>query len=254
MHVQDDMWQDIPLLHVYDNNMDEHTPVVIFLHGFLSAKEHNLHYAYQLIKSGVRVIMPDAHLHGNRTENLSKTKMNMYFWEIVVKSIQDVQKIYEELQLRGLLASNKIAVAGTSMGGIVTSGCLKKYDWIQAATICMGAPGYIELANYQIEQFKSLGVELPITNEQKNQIESILAEYDITNDPKRFNNRPVLFWHGHKDDTVPFKNTYHFYKLLRSYYEQTPERLTFIESPRDGHKVPREGVLAITTWLSQQLA
>lgn len=34
MHVQDDMWQGIPLLHVYDNDMDEHTPVIIFLHGF----------------------------------------------------------------------------------------------------------------------------------------------------------------------------------------------------------------------------
>ena len=164
MHVQDDMWQGIPLLHVYDNDMDEHTPVIIFLHGFLSAKEHNLHYAYQLIKKGVRVIMPDAHLHGSRTENLSEMKMNMHFWEIVVKTIKEVQKIYEELQLRGMLASNNIGVAGTSMGGIATSGCLKKYDWIQAAVICMGAPGYIELANYQIDQFKSLGVELPITN------------------------------------------------------------------------------------------
>jgi len=56
MYVQDDMWKGIPLLHVYDNSMNEQSPIVIFLHGFQSAKEHNLHYAYQLVQKGIRVL------------------------------------------------------------------------------------------------------------------------------------------------------------------------------------------------------
>ncbi|KGR73678.1 prolyl oligopeptidase family serine peptidase [Ureibacillus sinduriensis] len=253
MYVQDDMWNGIPLLHVYDNSMDEQTPVVIFLHGFQSAKEHNLHYAYQLVQKGVRVIMPDAHLHGVRSENLSEVKMNMHFWEIVLNSIHEVNTIFGELKDRGY-GDAKIGVAGSSMGGIVTAGCLNSYDWISAAGICMGAPGYVELANWQMAQFEAAGIKLPIDDMQKAEILNQLAEYDITKDPTRFNGRPLIFWHGHKDGTVPFKNTYHFYTQLRSHYEHSPEQLVFIEAKNSGHKVSRSGVLAVTSFLSQHLA
>ena len=253
MYVQDDMWKGIPLLHVYDNSMDEQTPVVIFLHGFQSAKEHNLHYAYQLVQNGVRVIMPDAYLHGVRDENVSELKMNMHFWEIVLKSIHEVNTLYEELKVRGY-GNSKIGIAGSSMGGIITAGCLNSYDWISAAAICMGAPGYIELANHQLDQFEKLGVKLPFDEKQKEAILNQLLEYDITKSPNRFNQRPVIFWHGHKDLTVPFKNTYDFYTQLRSQYEQSPEKLKFVESKSSGHKVPRSGVLAVTSFLSQHLA
>ena len=47
----------------------------IFLHGFTSAKEHNLHYAYNLAKKGIRVLLPDAHLHGVREENLDEVEL-----------------------------------------------------------------------------------------------------------------------------------------------------------------------------------
>ncbi|RHW39873.1 esterase [Lysinibacillus yapensis] len=254
MRVQDDMWNGIPLLHVYEESMDEQSPVVIFLHGFQSAKEHNLHYAYQFVKNGVRVIMPDAELHGARSENLSEMEMNMRFWSIVLNSIKEVSFIYEELKIRGYATTNKIGVAGTSMGGIVASGCLKQYEWIDAAAICMGAPGYVELANWQIDQFEAAGVKLPMMEEEKEAIQESLSNFDITVDIKRFNQRPVMFWHGHKDETVPFHPTYHFYTQLRSYYAEAPERLQFMESPNSGHQVPRSGVLAVTSFLSRHLA
>ena len=52
MFVENEVWGNIPLLHIHTDNMNEETPVVIFLHGFMSAKEHNLHYAYQLVHKG----------------------------------------------------------------------------------------------------------------------------------------------------------------------------------------------------------
>jgi len=197
--------------------------------------------------------MPDAHLHGVRSENLSEMKMSMHFWEIVLKSIHEVNAIYEELQDRGY-GDAKIGVAGSSMGAIVTAGCLNSYNWINAAAICMGAPGYVEFASWQLDQFEAMGVKLPFDETQKVQILQQLSKYDITNNPERFNQRPVIFWHGHKDGTVPFKNTYHFYTQLRTHYEQVPEHLVFVESKNSGHKVPRSGVLAVTSFLSQHLA
>ena len=254
MYVEDDMWCGIPLLHIYDHSMTKETPVVIFLHGFQSGKEHNLHYAYQLVKKGIRVIMPDALFHGQRAKSLSDMEMIQNFWKIVLTLIREVKSIYDEMSVKGYIGSNKIALAGTSMGAIVTSGCLKIYDWIDCAALCMGAPGYIDFANYQLDQMSSAGIKLPFDEKQIDELKNILATYDITLDPSRFKERPVLFWHGKKDQTVPFDKTYDFYEKLRLNYYEAPEKLKFIESPSDGHKVPRKGVLAVTDWLSHHLA
>lgn len=253
MIVKEEMWAEVPLLHVYDESINEKSPVVIFLHGFTSAKEHNLHYAYQLVKKGIRVVLPDAYLHGVRAKNMNEQEMSLHFWEIVIRSIKEVEAIYNVLKEKNLIQSNKIGISGTSMGGITASGCLKKYEWINAAAICMGAPGYNDFANYQIAQFEQNGQKLPITDDEKEQIHKTIAEYDITKTPESFRNRPVLFWHGKQDQVVPFNNTYDFYLNLRSYYERTPENLKFIVAPNEDHKVPRTGVLQVTDWLAQHL-
>lgn len=253
MIVQEETWREIPLLHVYDDSLNEHSPIVIFLHGFSSAKEHNLHYAYQLVKKGIRVILPDAYLHGSRAKNMSEEKMSFHFWNIVIQSIKEVQNIYEELKERKMIGFNKIGISGTSMGGITTFGCLKKYEWINTAAICMGAPSYNDYAQYQIAQFEQNNGKLPIAEEEIEHIHKLISEYDITKTPEAFLNRPVLFWHGQKDNVVPKENAYDFYTKLRSYYKHTPENLKFIVDPNEAHKVPRKGVLQVTDWLAQHL-
>ena len=51
--VTEELWGNIPLLHIVEEEFeDKQVPVVIFLHGFMSAKEHNLHYAYNMAKKG----------------------------------------------------------------------------------------------------------------------------------------------------------------------------------------------------------
>ena len=90
MYIQREKWGNIPVLHMYNETMSETTSTVFFLHGHLSAKEHNLHYAYQLVKQGIRVILPDAIYHGERDENLSELDLTLKFWDIVMKSIEEV--------------------------------------------------------------------------------------------------------------------------------------------------------------------
>lgn len=250
MIVNDEMWQDIPVIHFYSDEMNERSPVLIFLHGFQSAKEHNLHYAYRLVKKGVRVVLPDALLHGDRAGDSPEEKMNLQFWNIVVNSIHEVDLLYREIQNR--FEPKKTGIAGTSMGGITACGCLKKYDWIDAAGICMGAPGYNALADYQLKEFAKAGIQLPFTDEEIEQMHNVLSEYDITKAPERLNNRPVIFWHGKKDSTVPIGNALHFYETVRPYYK-APERLQFIIDEKQGHKVNRPGMLAVTDFLGKHL-
>ncbi len=254
MIVNQEVWGNIPLLHIHTDNMNEETPVVIFLHGFMSAKEHNLHYAYQLVDKGVRVLLPDAKLHGDRSEGLTEMQMNLHFWDIVLNSIHEVEQLYNELKNKKLLASDKIGIAGTSMGGIVTSGCLKHYEWIQTAAICMGAPGFIKLAEYQLQQFAKSGINWAMSEEEIQHTNELLAKYDVSLTPEKFAGRPVFFWHGELDKTVPFNETYNFYLTLREYYEANPENLKFLANRNAGHAVPRDGMLAATEWLAQHLA
>jgi len=254
MIVEKELWGNIPLLHIHTENMNEETPVVIFLHGFTSAKEHNLHYAYQLVGRGVRVLLPDAKLHGDRSEGLTEMQLSLHFWDIVLNSIHEVEQLYNELKNKKLLLNDKIGISGTSMGGIVTSGCLKRYDWIKTAAVCMGAPSFTKLAEYQLQQFAKNGVNLPMSEEEVQQTNKLLAKYDVSLTPDKFAERPVLFWHGELDKTVPFKETYDFYLTLRKYYETNPENLKFLANKKAGHAVSRDGMLAATEWLAQHLA
>lgn len=254
MKVVDETWGNIPLLHIYGEEMNENTPVVIFLHGFQSAKEHNLHYAYQMAKKGIRVILPDAFLHGDRDKGYNEVQMNLHFWEIIFTSIKEVEFLYEQLKKKGLLVNGKVGMSGSSMGAITTCGALKQYEWIEAAAICMGTPGYVEFGEYLLSQVEALGLTWPVPEEDMNRLRKMLALYDITKTPEAFAGRPVLFWHGMKDQTVPFEPTYRFYEQLRDLYEDYPERLKFVEDSHASHKVTREGVIEATSWLAEYLA
>ncbi len=177
MKVDQEIWGSIPLLHIYnEETVNEKSPVVIFLHGFESAKEHNLHYAYQLVNKGIRVIMPDALLHGDREDHLDKIQLSLRFWEIVLTSIEEVKYLYDQLKERGYLTTDKIALSGTSMGAIVTMGCLTVYPWIKTAAVMMGAPAYVELAKEQIAEIEERGFKIPLT---ENELDKMLTTLSL---------------------------------------------------------------------------
>lgn len=252
MIVQSETWGNIPLLHIYNEQTKINSPIIIFLHGFESAKEHNLHYAYQLVNAGCRVILPDAHLHGERDENLDQVEISLRFWETVLTSIEEVGKLKEELNNRGYGNEQKIGVAGTSMGGITTLGCLTAYPWIDAAAIMMGTPGYVQLAKAQIEQFEQKGFKIPLNSEEKDNMFQTLSTFDASIHMKNLENKPLFFWHGVKDQVVPFESTSYF---IESYVKQFGnENLVFLKDKSAGHAVTRKGLLEVTKWLANNLA
>ncbi|SEJ61445.1 hypothetical protein SAMN04488127_2290 [Bhargavaea ginsengi] len=252
MEIREERWAGIPLLHIYPETGGESSPVVIFLHGFTSAKEHNLHYAYNMAKQGLRVILPEAHLHGEREEGLDEVQLSLRFWEIVLTSIEEVGILKEEIGRRYPKAG-KIGVAGTSMGGIETLGCLKVYDWIDCAAVMMGTPGYVSLAKAQMAQYEAKGFEIPLTPDERRGLLETLGKFDLTKDRKPLAGRPVYFWHGEMDETVPFKPTRNFVEALREDYREAPERLKTRYERQAGHAVSRTGMLECADWLATYL-
>lgn len=251
MIVKEENWSNIPLLHIVDETLENsNIPAVIFLHGFTSAKEHNLHYAYNIAKQGYRVLLPDAHLHGVRSEGLDEVQLSLRFWEIVLTSIEEMASLHAELIKRGV---PKIGMGGTSMGGITTLGCLTAYPWIDVAAVMMGAPGFVELAKAQMAQFERRGFKLPITDEERKSLLEALAIFDMTKQRQKLNQRPVFFWHGEHDTTVPFEPTYNFYKAAKKDYIEQPERFEFFTDPTAGHAVSRAGMLRSVDWFASYL-
>ncbi|MGD7009165.1 prolyl oligopeptidase family serine peptidase [Metabacillus sp. 84] len=244
----------IPVLHVVKDELKhEPTPFVIFVHGFTSAKEHNLHYAYLLAEKGARVVLPEALYHGERAEPLEPMELNVRFWDIVMNTIHELKPIKEDFVQQGLVDENRIGLAGTSMGGIVTLGALTQYDWISAGVSLMGSPYYVHFLRKQVEYLREAGKVLPISDEDLETKMQSLEQYDLSLHKEALHGRPLLFWHGEKDQVVPFKPTWAFYEELKTAYEAEPEKIKFIRDPNADHKVSREGLLGLVNWFNQHL-
>lgn len=252
--VENESVNTIPLLHITQSDSRlEKLPLVIFLHGFMSVKERNLHYAYLLAEAGFRVILPEAIYHGQRQQNLDEKEYYARFWEMVLTTIQEINRLKEYYVNRGLADSERIGVAGTSMGGIAALGALTQYKWIKAATSLMGMPAYERFSLWQLEQFKKQGMELPFSEEQINEQLQVLRQYDLSLQPEKLADRPLLFWHGKRDPLIPYELTFEFFEKIIPNYEKSPENLHFISDEKAGHNVSIEGVKATVRWFKHHL-
>lgn len=245
---------EIPFLHIVNvNQREEKLPLIIFIHGFSSRKEFNLHYAYLLAEKGFRVVLPEALHHGERSIGLSGQQLNIHFWEIIFLSIKEldiVRKFFDEKQW---IEPDRIGLAGTSMGGIITLGALTQYPWIKAAVSLMGMPYYEKFALQQIEELKRNGADIPLTDEEMAHLVNRIKELDLSLQTEKLDKRPLLFWHGKQDSVVPFEPAFHFYETVRPLYDAVPDHLKFISEEKAGHKVSTNGVLETVKWFETHL-
>ncbi|MDA7026068.1 prolyl oligopeptidase family serine peptidase [Bacillus sp. CLL-7-23] len=245
---------NIPFLHIVkEEKKDKALPLVFFIHGFTSAKEHNLHYAYLLAEKGMRVILPEVAYHGERAEQLTQEKFAAKFWEIVINEIQELEMLKNYFEQENLIENGRIGMAGTSLGGIVTLGALTQYDWIKVAVSLMGTPAYLEFFDMQLSSIREKQIKLPISEEQIEQQREKLKRFDLTLQPEKLKQRPLLFWHGKKDPSVPFAPTYRFYESIVHHDHEKPELLQFIADKHADHKVSREGLLRTVMWFASHL-
>ncbi|WP_102028014.1 esterase [Salirhabdus sp. Marseille-P4669] len=251
--IDNDYINTIPVLHVVDSNkQNQPLPTVVYMHGFTSAKEHNLPFAYLMAQKGFRVLLPDCKLHGERANQVSGLKLQLEFWDIVSQNLKEIQIIKENIENKGLLLDDRFGLAGTSMGGITTSAALTLYPWIKVAAVLMGSPKATEMANYTIHQVKEQKVKLPYTDEELQAQVDSLRPIDLSQNMHKLNNRPLLFWHGDADKVVPFEQSYSFYQEAKAFYDME-DKLKFIREKGRAHKVSRPAVLETVKWFETYL-
>ena len=254
MIIEKEVIGHIPVLHVSEQSIfNKELPLVIFIHGFQSAKEHNLHYAYLMAEKGFRVILPDVVYHGERETGASESELMPRFWEMVLQSIKELPLLKDDLLSRKLIDPKRIGIAGSSMGGIVTNGALATYEWLSAGVSLMGNPSYVAFAELQIGEMKKREMDFPLSEEEISQAIAQLKPFDLSLNPDKLANRPLLFWHGAKDHVVPYQYAYRFYEEVKSSYNEDDNRIDFILDKKASHKVSREGVIQTANWFEKHL-
>lgn len=239
---------NISTLHVVKKNAcEDKLPLLIFWHGFTSAKEHNLHYAYSLAEEGFRVILPDAIHHGERDEGLTDSQRELVFWDIVIQSITDTKHIAWYTAEEYSADHKNVAMAGVSMGAIITLGSLTQYDWVTVAGSLMGTPAYSEFALQQINSLKLDERTVPFSEEELMQKVLQLKPYDLSSKPDNILGRQLFFWHGERDAVVPVTG-------VKEFADQFSDRdnLKLIIDSQAGHQVNPEGLLSFISWMKKQ--
>lgn len=244
---------DITLLHVADKKIIDQSnqPTIFFFHGITSAKDQNLHIAYQLATEGFRVILPDALHHGEREGTVTGQQRTLLLWEIVMNSISELEILKNHYVSKGLTDQKKIGVAGTSMGGITTYGALTQYQWIHTAVSLMGTAYYEHFSKQQIEQMRHYGVNIPET--LINATLQRLVSFDLSKQVHVLKQRPLMIWHGEKDQVVPASYSTTLYNELVEEYGEHSDRLALYLEKETGHAVSREAIFQMKHWFTKHI-
>ena len=130
-------------LDIYDNGakLDK---TVIFIHGTSIYSRFYAEFCYELLKKGFRIILPDMRGHG-----LSEGKRGHFTMSEHVKTIYDVVSYVKER------FGDKIAVMGSSLGGITSIYSISNDPRIKTA-ICHNAAIFDEKAHKKIAKTKGI--------------------------------------------------------------------------------------------------
>ncbi|WP_188207122.1 prolyl oligopeptidase family serine peptidase [Alkalibacillus aidingensis] len=244
--------EHIPTLIVHNQTQQvAPLPVIVYFHGFTSAKEQNLSLAYLLADIGYRVVLPDAMHHGARRGEVNEDQIQFDFWKIVEQNLVDLHMINSWLIQNGLVESGRLGIAGTSMGGMTTAAALTQYSWIQAVGMMMGSAKAQDMARYLLKGIEQQGIEIPFSEAELETQLAALRKIDLSEQPESIDGRPLFIWHGDQDPVVPFSHAQEFFEELEAL--GMDEHVEFVREHGRDHKVSRQAMLQLTDWFKRHL-
>lgn len=246
--IEDERLGGWPALHACPlTQADQPLPTVVVYHGFTRSKEHDSNLACMLAQAGFRVIMPEADGHGERFDGDAASRP-LRFWDILRSCIDELAPIHQELLQRGWVLDGRIAVAGLSMGGFVTLGALVRYPWLQAGVSWMGSAYFQDLAR---TLYPPQGAYNEQTADRHESHMVRMCLYDPSTQLERLANRPLLLWHGVRDEVVPFSESARLHaQLVR---QGLAQQVQLMADPNATHKLPVGGAQAGVDFLRRVL-
>lgn len=239
----------IPVLEVVPEEAKNKTlPLVIYYHGWQSAKELSLTQARKLAGTGVRVLLPDAMNHGERKTGPISPIPSVTFWASIQYNIIEFAQLVRHFDKQALIESGKIGVGGVSMGGITTCALLSQHPEIKAAACMMGTPAPLRYIERVMERSAEMDFfvpsDLPL-------LLNWVANYDLSKMPEKLAERPVLFWHGTEDPKIPYEDMADFYQMVKE--ESYAKHSQFITGEGEGHLVKGEMMDIVAEFFEKEL-
>ncbi|MEG0289466.1 MAG: prolyl oligopeptidase family serine peptidase [Carnobacterium sp.] len=227
----------LPLLEVAPLGKEtDELPTVVFYHGWTNHKESSLVNGYELAKRGFRALLPEAHLHGERSAGELLEKDSPEFWDVIAHSLAELPVLKDHYIQMGLSDPNRFGVSGLSMGGITTCAALTQFPWIKAAVVLMGSPSPVSFSKWLLSSKWVEGMNVPFNEADYAKELAALQPISLDAQPEAIAGRPVHFWHGTKDDLVPYQPTFDFYQSIKD--QPYAENVSFTTTVGAGHKVP----------------
>ena len=222
-------------------------PCIFFMHGYTSRKERfNAIFPF-CVDAGCAAFAIDAQYHGERkiegvdiySEYIHRNR------DAIIQTIVDARRGLDYLSSRLEIDPARIAVMGTSMGGIMASIFAGVDERLKAAVLVVaGGDWGLMTQTSQITPAKTLrGSAAPPDYDE---IRAVTQCCDPLNFVGRISPRPAIFLNGSQDEIVPPPAT----KLL---YEAAgePKEIHWYES---GHKLPQpEAYEQVAAWLKERL-
>ncbi|WP_368544007.1 esterase [Enterobacter soli] len=218
---------------------DQPLPVVVFYHGFTSSKLVYSYFAVALAQAGFRVVMPDAPDHGARFTGNEQARLGQ-FWQILRGSLVEFAALRDALYQAGLVADNRLAVAGASMGGMTALGIMTRHPEVKSVACLMGS-GY----------FTSLAQTLFPPQDDAEAVIASLAEWEVSYALPNLANRPLFLWHGEADDVVPAGETFRLQQALIR--EGLDKNLTCLWEAGVRHRITPAALDATVAFFRQHL-
>lgn len=199
----------IPIIEVVPEQSEGiELPLVVYYHGWQTAKELGLTNARKIAQYNIRVILPDAMFHGERKIPMISTIPSFTFWSSIQHNLSEFDTIIRYYRERKLISNQKIGVAGFSMGGMTTAGLLTQHPEIKAAAILMGTPDYQHFIDTMQQELTKRQIDAP---KDLPDLLSWTKAYDLSKQPEVIDGRPIYFWHGTEDEKIPYYHTKAFF-------------------------------------------
>ncbi|GAJ26118.1 hydrolase [Liquorilactobacillus sucicola DSM 21376 = JCM 15457] len=241
---------EIPVLELVESDKAENVlPLVFFYHGWTGCKEKVLTQGYEIARRGFRVVLPDALYHGDRLVAGKASEHKLEFWKIIANSIKEFPQLLAYYHETIGIEDEKIGVSGLSMGGITTCALLRAYPQITAAVCLMGSPAPCSFAHGLLHAIPGIeDIDPAYVEKQIKDLEVI----DLSLNPQKIASRPVHFWHGTDDATVPYAPTKKFFEQIKNH--SYAENVTFTTTKGGTHKVSYETTVEMADKFAEYLA